>query len=73
MSTPSGGPTDLDLLREEYGDRWDIQIVHGVYHAKRRDGEIWELPASRWAYDPASLRRKLAEFETERFTTGDLA
>lgn len=42
MSTTSGGPTELDLLRKKHGDRWRIDYAGGRWHAVRR-GQL--LPA----------------------------
>ncbi|MEO3856274.1 hypothetical protein [Acrocarpospora sp. B8E8] len=39
MSTTSGGPTELDLLRKKYGGRWRITYERGRWHAARR-GQI---------------------------------
>ncbi len=75
MSTPSGGPAELDQLREEYGDRWDITVDgQRMIHAKQRGVPIGELPSSRWAWDAGDLRAQLVRFEADRiaFRTGDL-
>lgn len=71
-TTGGGDPHDVELLREEYGDRWTIEHADDVFHARQRGGEIWELPASRWAHDLADLRGQLEKFEADNFRTGDL-
>jgi hypothetical protein len=74
-STTGGGPTDLDQLRADYGDRWDIDVDgQQMIHAKQRGVPIGDLPSSRWAWDAGDLRTQLAKYEAEQvaFQTGDL-
>ncbi len=70
MSTPSGGPTELDQLRKDFGGRWDITIDgQRMIHAKTRVVPIGKLPASRWAWTVPELRKQLAKFEAHATLT----
>lgn len=72
MSTSSGGTTELDLLKADYEVRWVFEVDgQGMISAVLKDASDNPHPPATWAWDAASLRRKLESFEV-RFTTGDL-